>query len=139
MIQILGVNISMLDKKAVREALRSYLESDLQHYVVTPNPEMVVRAQKDDEFRKILNEADLAIADGAGLQHAASLNREKWPPRITGNDVMQMLAGLCAEEGKKIFLLGGEKENVAKKSADLLKEKYPTLKIEHDPAGPVYL
>ncbi len=128
----------MLDKKAVREALRSYLESDRQYYVVTPNPEMVVRARRDKEFREILNGADLAIADGVGLQHAASLNRDKWPPRITGNDVMQMLAEICAGSGKKIFLLGGEKNDVAKKSADLLKEKYPTLEIGHDPAGPVY-
>ncbi|MFH1142244.1 MAG: WecB/TagA/CpsF family glycosyltransferase [Candidatus Uhrbacteria bacterium] len=139
MIEILGVKISMLDKPAVRDALRSYLESDHQHYVVTPNPEMVVAANKDEEFREILNGADLAIADGAGLQHAASLNREKWPPRITGNDVMKMLAELCADQNKKIFLLGGEKEDVAKKSSDLLKEEYPTLEIESDPAGPVFI
>lgn len=128
----------MLDKKAVREALQSYFESDRQHYVVTPNPEMVVKAQKDEDFRMILNDADLAIADGAGLQHAASFNRDKWPPRITGNDIMQMLAELCAEQNKKMFLLGGEKEDVAKKSADLLKVACPTLKVGHDSAGPVY-
>lgn len=138
MIEVLGVKISMLDKPAVREALDSYLDSPRQHYVVTPNPEMIIKAQKDNEFKQILNEADLAVADGAGLQHAAALNLDEMPPRITGNDLMQMLAALCAEKKKKMFLLGGEALDVAKKSADILRDSYPGLEIDHDPAGPVY-
>ncbi len=138
MIEILGVKISTLDKKGVIEALRSYLESDRHHYVVTPNPEMIVAAQKDEEFREILNKADLAVADGSGLQHAASLFGKVWPPRITGNDLLQILAIISAEQGYRMFLLGGEKPDVAKKSASILKGKYPTLEIDFDPAGPIF-
>ena len=38
-----------------------------QHYVVTPNPEHVVMAQDDKEFKEVLNAADLSIPDGVGL------------------------------------------------------------------------
>ncbi|MBU0531762.1 MAG: WecB/TagA/CpsF family glycosyltransferase [Candidatus Uhrbacteria bacterium] len=137
MINILGVNISTLNKSELKDALADLLESDRQHYVVTPNPEMLVAAQKDSEFQDILNGADIAIADGVGLQYAATSSGQNLP-RITGNDLLKMLAALCTDKNKKIMLLGGEKEDVAKKSADLLLEEYPTLQVDHDPAGPVY-
>jgi len=137
MIEILGVNISTLEKTELKESLVKLLDSEGQHYVVTPNPEMLVAAQKDAEFMGALNGADIAIADGVGLQYAATSSGQSLP-RITGNDLLKMLAQMCAGKKKKIMLLGGEKEDVAKKSADLLLEEYPTLQIDHDPAGPVY-
>jgi N-acetylglucosaminyldiphosphoundecaprenol N-acetyl-beta-D-mannosaminyltransferase len=138
MANILGVKISGLDKKGVTEALRSYLESNRQHYVVTPNPEFVVAAQKQEDFLAIINEADLAICDGVGLQYAARFLGQEAPPRITGNDLMQILAGLCAESGQSMFLLGGEDEDSGKKAAAILKDKFPTLKVQANPGGPIF-
>jgi len=40
--------------------------------VVTPNPEIIIRAQKDKRLAKILNSADLALPDGIGLAQAAN-------------------------------------------------------------------
>jgi N-acetylglucosaminyldiphosphoundecaprenol N-acetyl-beta-D-mannosaminyltransferase len=39
-------------------------------YLVTPNPEMVLRAQEDPEFKKILNKASFSLPDGVGLAQA---------------------------------------------------------------------
>jgi len=136
MVNILGVNISDLDKRAVKEQLRSFLGSDKQHYVVTPNPEFVVAAQEDEDFREIINNADLSIADGVGLQYAARYLGQPAPPRITGNDLMQMLAGICAETGKSMYLLGGS-DRVAEKSASILKGQYPTLKVKASAGGSI--
>lgn len=138
MIDILGVNVSNLSKKTVTEALRSYLDSDHQHYVVTPNPEFVVKAQADEEFRKIVNEADLAVADGVGLQFAARFLGQPAPPRITGNDLMQILAGLCAETGQSMYLLGGKDTTSGKKTAAILEDKYPTLKVRANDGGEIF-
>ena len=43
------------------------------HYVVTPNPEIVQLADRDELFRSILYHADLVLADGIGIIHAAKL------------------------------------------------------------------
>lgn len=64
-------------------------------FVVTVNPEFVVLAQKDAEFRNILNSADLAIADGVGLRLVGVKNIV--PGRIL---VEKLLGG-------RIFYLGG--------------------------------
>ena len=44
-----------------------------QHYLVTPNPEIVLASHRDEEYFYILNQADLAPADGFGLVIAGLL------------------------------------------------------------------
>ncbi len=70
---ILGVKISNFTKKETLQKVESFLFDGGQHHIVTPNPEMIVLAQRDEEFKKILNEADLAVADGAGLIFASRI------------------------------------------------------------------
>ena len=41
------------------------------YYIVTPNPEMVMYASTHPWSKEVLNSADLALADGVGLQWAA--------------------------------------------------------------------
>ena len=137
MIEILGVKISNIDKKGVTEALRSYLESDRQHYVVTPNPEFVVATQKQEDFLAIINEADLAICDGVGLQFAARFQGDEVPPRITGNDLMQILARICSETEQSMYLLGGS-DQAAEKAASILEDQYPRLKVRANAGGQIF-
>ena len=40
------------------------------HYLWTVNPEFVIDAQKDSDFKRLLNESAVSIADGAGLLFA---------------------------------------------------------------------
>lgn len=68
---IFGVKISRVDYGSAIRVVEGFLANGKKHYVVTPNPEFLVLAQKDDEFRKVLNRADLAIPDGIGLRMAA--------------------------------------------------------------------
>ncbi len=137
MIQILGVNITNLDQKTVTEALRSYLESDQQHYVVTPNPEFVVKAQSDEEFCQIVNEADLAVADGVGLQFAAKFLGQPAPPRITGNVLLRVLSELCSQAHRPMFLLGGE-DQISEIAAGKLQEQYLNLPVASNPGGAIF-
>ncbi|MEJ2347903.1 MAG: hypothetical protein P8Y17_01725, partial [Patescibacteria group bacterium] len=53
----------------VRERLRIF-DPKRKFLIVTPNPEMVMRAEKDENFANILNSADLALPDGIGLSAA---------------------------------------------------------------------
>ncbi|MFA4941931.1 MAG: WecB/TagA/CpsF family glycosyltransferase [Patescibacteria group bacterium] len=71
MLNILGVNVSTLKKKEILEKIKMFLTDGKQHYIVTPNPEIVLEAQKDEELFYILNQADLSIPDGIGLKFAA--------------------------------------------------------------------
>jgi N-acetylglucosaminyldiphosphoundecaprenol N-acetyl-beta-D-mannosaminyltransferase len=88
MINILGVDIDNTIKQAdLLNKINQFLNSTKQHYIVTPNPEILLQAQKDEELFYILNKADLSLADGFGLKIAAGLCGKKLQ-RFTGADAI---------------------------------------------------
>jgi N-acetylglucosaminyldiphosphoundecaprenol N-acetyl-beta-D-mannosaminyltransferase len=125
---ILGVLIDKTNINEVLEKIDDFLADGKKHYIVTPNPEMVAEAQKNSEFKNILNQADIAIPDGFGLLLASSWLRDRIKKRMTGVDLIWRLAENIEKTNYKLFLLGG-KDGVAAEAAAKLKEKYPALKI----------
>ena len=118
----LGVKISDYDLEGARAQVRDFLR-DGQHKIFTPNPEMIVKAQKDEYFREVLNSGDLNLCDGKGLEMFAKIKR------ITGVDFMQEICKIAEEQGRSVYLLGSGNDNVVKKTADELLKKFPGLKI----------
>lgn len=129
-----------------------------QHYICTPNPEILLAAQKDSKYLKILNESDLNIADGIGILWASKFTKIKKPKdsktmlfskwlgslsailfnpkyirtelaeRVTGTDLMQSICKKSGKEKLKIFLLGA-KEGVAMKVKTILESQYKGIRI----------
>lgn len=128
-IDILGVKIDRVTMDEVLKIVSGWLKQPGKRYIVTPNPEFIVAAQTDLSFRKILNDADLAIPDGVGLKIATDI--ENISPGI---DVMEELVKLAQEKGFTVAFLGGRDE-VAKKTAECLLRKYPNLKINYVSSG----
>lgn len=135
-IEILGVKIDKISKSEAIEKIGEFLKSGKQHLVVTPNPEFIMRAQVDEEFRKILNEASLALADGTGLILASRYLGRPLESRLTGMDMILEIFQLAEKNHYKIFLLGGF-EGVAKAAAGWLKNKFPKLEIVGAESGAV--
>lgn len=125
---ILGVEISDLIFSEVIEKVRQFLRSKKQHYIVTPNPEFIMQARKDKEFRIILNEADIAVPDGIGIKYAGWILGQPIKQRITGVDLTWKICELAEKEGASIFLLGGS-QGVAQKAGDKIKASFKNIKI----------
>jgi len=93
-----------------------------QNYkIVTPNPEIIIQAQKDHKLANILNNADLAIPDGVGLRLAGIKNT------TPGVVLMLEIIKLAATNNWGIGLYGG-RGNSAKLALAKLKKQYPNLK-----------
>jgi len=71
-VSILGVNIDRKTKEEFVSDITRFLEGEDKHMVFTPNPEMIVRATKDKDFKNILNLATLNLPDGIGLLFAST-------------------------------------------------------------------
>ena len=125
---ILGVNVDVLSKDELIEKMQIILEQDNGSYVFTPNAEILYRAYKDKEYRKILNSASLLIPDGSGVALASKLKAEPIPSRLCGIDLAMDTLKYAAGRGYSVFLLGGKK-GIAEKAADHLRAEIPTLKI----------
>jgi len=104
------------------------------HQIVTVNPEFVMEARRDPEFRHIVNGAALAIPDGVGLLWAGRLLGQPLRERVTGSDGVPRIAERAAEKGWRLFLLGAQ-PGVAEETARWLVRCYSGLEIAGTYAG----
>ena len=144
-ITILGVKVDRVTFASALEQIASFVDHGQPHQIVTVNPEFIIRAQTDKAFRKVLNQADLAVPDGAGLLWASrilarrqpgSQTKNILPERVTGTDLVPALAGRAEREGWRLFLLGG-RPGVAARTAEVLKMMYPKIHIVGAEGGPL--
>lgn len=98
------------------------------HQIATVNADFVVNSLHDPELRRILQEADLATADGMPLVWASRLLSGALPGRVTGADLVPALAERAAEKGYSIYFLGA-REGVAARAAEILTARHPGLKV----------
>lgn len=125
---ILGIKIDNLSLIEVLEKIRGFLQSG-QHQIATVNPEFIMAARRDDEFKNILNKCDLNIADGFGIKLAAWKIGQPLKQRITGVDLMKEICSLAVADNKSVFLLGAKKKGVVELTAEKLNQDYPGIKI----------
>jgi N-acetylglucosaminyldiphosphoundecaprenol N-acetyl-beta-D-mannosaminyltransferase len=143
-IEILGVPTDVVTQEEVLQKIIGFLRSDKSHHIATPNPEMIVEAQRNLAFKEALRKTSLNVPDGVGLVWAlrraqGKLKKGNMPSRIvrvTGTDT---LLALCSSESRisppeRIFLLGAA-PGIAERSAEVLREKNPALKIVGAYAG----
>ena len=129
---ILGVPIDSVTHAEAIARTREMARSDCQHHIMTPNPEMLVEAQKNPVFLTLLQRTDLNIPDGAGLLWAARRLGSVLPERVTGVDLVRSLCAL--PDVQPVFFLGAA-ENVAALAAKRLQETSPALVIAGTYAG----
>jgi len=130
--KIMGVRIDEVDRGEAREKVRHFLNSNDQHTIFTPNPEMLVDAQIDNSFLNALNLGSLNICDGRGLEFVSSGKLNK----ISGVDFMQDICKIAQEEEKRVYLLGSGDKDVIENTKDNLNKIYPGLFIVGTNIGP---
>lgn len=126
---LLGVGFTDESIKDVLEYIEKTLEKrQKKYYVVTPNPELLVIANKDLKYKEVLNNADLALIDGIGIVVAGKVLGINFKNRITGVDLLENLCKHVDEKPITVGFLGG-RPGVAEKTVECLREKYPRLKV----------
>lgn len=120
---ILDVRINSTSSTELLKEIESKLYKKLQFYIVTPNPEIILIAQKDTDLLKALNEADYSIPDGEGLKFAV-----KNLQVIKGRKFMVDILKLADQKKMKVYLLGS-RPFVNERAIDRIKREYPGIKI----------
>ncbi|HNP69467.1 MAG TPA: WecB/TagA/CpsF family glycosyltransferase [Kouleothrix sp.] len=129
---ILGVPIDDLSMPQALGRLEEFIAAGRttgrSHQIATINADFVVNSLHDPELRRILQESDMATADGMPLVLGARLLGVPLANRVTGADLVPALAERAAEKGFSIFLLGA-RPGVGTRTAEILQERYPGLQI----------
>lgn len=121
---ILGVKISGTSIGQVLTEIEKNVTSGIKFSIMTPNPELVLMAQRNNELKVALNSATFSIPDGVGLKLAIPNLKI-----IKGRELFLELIKLSDKNSWKVFLLGGL-ENESLITENVLKNENLKLKIE---------
>lgn len=124
--EILGIQFDSLTREEAAQAGAALLEEDRFHYVVTPNPEFILAAEKDEEFRRVLNGADLVLPDGIGVVYSAKIMGTPLKSRVPGIEFAADMLACLNRQGGRLYLLGA-KPGVAEAAGRNILEQYPNI------------
>jgi len=134
-VNILGIEHTDISWSAFLASVSNFVADNHQHYLVTPNPEIVLKSLSDKNLHFILNHADLSLPDGVGLKLGARILGQKLRNRIPGADAALAIMEMAATEAWPVFLLGGMDEKVAEQAAWHLRYQYKNIKIVGHASG----
>ena len=127
-INVLGVGFDNLTMDEAVNKAYDLMKQRSGAYIVTPNPEIVMRCREDEETNRAVNGAPLVISDGIGIIYGAKILGTPLKQKIPGIELTENLIKRLGDEGGSVFLFGA-RPGVADKAAANLKEKYPGLVI----------
>ena len=102
--EILGVKINNLDRAEILEKIEDFLNEPRFHQIATVNPEFILEAQKNQDFRDVLNDSDINIADGFGISCAFLRNFKNLKCRMAGADLLMKILEIAENRGLGVFL-----------------------------------
>ena len=126
--KVLNVPFDVVTNEQALKIAMDFLKKDKNHTIFTPNPEIVMEAQQDLSFMKILKEADLIIPDGIGVVMASKLNKVKLKERVAGCDLVFSLFEEIKNKEYTVYIVGG-RPGVAEQAKMRMEEKYKGIKI----------
>jgi N-acetylglucosaminyldiphosphoundecaprenol N-acetyl-beta-D-mannosaminyltransferase len=92
------------------------------------NAQVATLVRDNDAFAAAISSADVLYADGISVVLASQLLGRPLRGRIPGGELMELLCKQGAKEGLSVYFLGGLPD-AAEKTAEILKARYPGLKI----------
>lgn len=125
---LLGVRVHHATLPQAVEAVRGLLQAGGVHQIITVNGTMLVRAAQEERVRRVLNEAALAVSDGAGVLLTARLLGRPAFTRVPGVELVEALCAMAAADGYRVFLLGAA-PGVAEAAAQALRRQHPGLAV----------
>ncbi len=138
-VEVMSLAFDDLDEVAVADRLANDLAAGRGGWVVTPNLDILRQSEQTPSIQRLVNSADLVLADGAPIVWAARF-AATGPnlQRLPGSDLIWSLHGAAARYGWSTLLLGGHTPEVASQAADRLQDRCPGIRrpaVHYPPFG----
>jgi N-acetylglucosaminyldiphosphoundecaprenol N-acetyl-beta-D-mannosaminyltransferase len=127
-VNVLGVGISVLNLRTALDAIAGAVRARCKGYICVRDAHGVMLAQKDAEFRRILNEAFLCTPDGMPMVWMGRLRGHREMSRVYGPDLMLEVCAWSEKNPCRHFFYGGT-PGVAEELRDKLTARFPKLQI----------
>jgi N-acetylglucosaminyldiphosphoundecaprenol N-acetyl-beta-D-mannosaminyltransferase len=106
---LLGVRVDPIQIPDVIAHLEAWIErKEGCRFIVVANTHVVMEAQQDASFKKMINSADLCVPDGMPLIWCGRLRGHPLPRRVYGPELMMTFCRETAAKGYRHFFYGGD-------------------------------
>lgn len=122
--KIMDAPINAVSMDQALNIIKDKIEKKEKLHIITINAEMIMLSTTNDEFKNIINEAELLIPDGSGVVWALRQQGIK-VKKLPGIELSQ---NCISQLNKNVYLLGASND-VIKTAYDNLKAKFPNSKI----------
>jgi len=127
-VKVINAPIDVLSWESVLAHIFSWSSTHQSKYICITNVHSVITSYHNENFNKVLREADLVTPDGFPIAWMLRRLGHKNQQRINGPDLMWRYCAEAACRDESIYLYGGEQRTL-----DLLQQKllsnFPGLKI----------
>ena len=137
-ITIFGVRTDNFSVREIKEKITDIFgDYPRQKFVTTLNPEILLKAHRDEKYRNILNSADLNICDGFGLKLVSFLRGRKIRARFSGADLVDFLLELAEDKRHRILVVSAKNSlSVPAEIEQVIRRKYPNLSAKSEYFSP---
>jgi N-acetylglucosaminyldiphosphoundecaprenol N-acetyl-beta-D-mannosaminyltransferase len=127
-IRVAGCPVDSISFVAAVDEICRRIETRRKTHIVFINAAKVVKYASDQALARVINRADLLLADGVPIVWASRLQGMALPERVNGTDLMEKMVEVAAERGYAVFLLGASQQLV-EAAAQQFKRKHPGLRL----------
>ena len=127
-VALFGLPITNVTMAQAISRIDEYVVSGDFHQIATANLDFARNSLKNEYLQRIICECSMVLPDGAPMLWASNLFGQPLQERVTGVDLVPELAKLSVKKGYSIFLLGSNEDD-SRAAADMLRERYPGVKI----------
>lgn len=126
--KILKTNINITNMSHTIDYITSNLDTLKGNYICVSNVHTTVMSYRDEEYRKIQNNAAMALPDGQPLSIVSRMRGHRDARRVPGPDLMPAILKLSEETGYTHYFYGSTEHTLSELKKVIMK-KYPKLKI----------
>lgn len=127
-IEMMGCQIDNLSMEETLHTIEKFIQSGRPHQHVVVNVDKLVKASRDVELRRIINECPLINVDGMPVVWASRLLGKPLKERVAGVDLFESLMKRSAEKSWRVYLLGA-REEVVLGVKQIYMRRYPGLTV----------
>jgi N-acetylglucosaminyldiphosphoundecaprenol N-acetyl-beta-D-mannosaminyltransferase len=128
-VEILGVPLAVSDYEQVMDWMDATIAAGGRGYVTAAAVNLVMSAREDEDTRKAVLGATLAVPDGQPLVWALHALGHARATRVYGPDLMVHYCARAARDGTPIYLYGGRSREALGLLEARLRERFQGLRI----------
>jgi len=127
-VNIAGINIDDITMEQAVERVYDFISSNENHSIYTPNAEIMMDGITNKNLNRVLNTADMLVADGAGVVLASKFLGKEVAQKVSGFDLTKSLLAASSTKPIKFFLFGGKPGIAEKAHANIICD-YPAAQV----------